>query len=68
MQLTRRQKQILDAINALTESRGFPPTIREVGEHVGLSSSSTIHEHLQNLKRLGAVEWDRRQVRTLRVK
>lgn len=48
--LTRRQSEILDFICRSVQSRGFPPSIREIGEAVGLSSSSTVHSHLRTLE------------------
>ncbi len=48
--LTRRQAEILDFICRSVRSRGFPPSIREIGEAVGLSSSSTVHSHLRTLE------------------
>lgn len=48
--LTRRQSEILDFIVHSVQSRGFPPSIREIGEAVGLSSSSTVHSHLRTLE------------------
>lgn len=48
---TRRQQQVLDCIKASIEKNGFPPSIREIGETVGLSSSSTVHTHLISLER-----------------
>lgn len=51
--LSRRQEQILFFIRESVESRGFPPSIREIGEAVGLSSSSTVHAHLRSLETKG---------------
>ncbi len=51
--LSRRQEQILFFIRESVESRGFPPSIREIGEAVGLSSSSTVHSHLRSLETKG---------------
>lgn len=51
--LSRRQEQILFYIRESVESRGFPPSIREIGEAVGLSSSSTVHSHLRSLETKG---------------
>lgn len=48
--LSRRQQQILDFVRQSVEKRGFPPSIREIGEAVGLSSSSTVHSHLRSLE------------------
>jgi len=51
--LSRRQQQILEYIRESVLSRGFPPSIREIGEAVGLSSSSTVHSHLKSLETKG---------------
>jgi len=51
--LSRRQQQILEFIRESVLSRGFPPSIREIGEAVGLSSSSTVHSHLRSLETKG---------------
>ncbi|MCR5662489.1 MAG: transcriptional repressor LexA [bacterium] len=48
--LTKRQAEILEFICQSVQLRGFPPSIREIGEAVGLSSSSTVHSHLQSLE------------------
>ncbi len=53
--LSRRQQQILEFIRESVQSRGFPPSIREIGEAVGLSSSSTVHSHLRNLEAKGYI-------------
>ena len=45
-QLTERQNKILDYIRHVTKVRSYPPSVREIGEAVGLSSSSTVHNHL----------------------
>src|SRR2546428_12837291 len=53
-QLTERQNKILDYIRYVTKVRNYPPSVREIGEAVGLSSSSTVHNHLKPLERRGA--------------
>jgi repressor LexA len=63
---TERQKSILDAINAFTSERGYPPSVREIGERVGLSSSSTIHAHLKALEKRGMIHRDPTKPRALR--
>src|SRR2546425_11774210 len=52
-QLTERQSKILDYIRYVTRVRSYPPSVREIGEAVGLSSSSTVHNHLNQLERRG---------------
>ena len=53
--LTRRQAQILDYLRQSLRERGFAPSIREIGEAVGLSSSSTVHTHLRTLEARGHI-------------
>src|ERR1043165_3124802 len=56
--LTARQRRILEFINTATHERGYPPTVREIGEAVGLTSSSSVHSQLANLERLGLLHRD----------
>jgi repressor LexA len=63
---TERQQRILDVIRAFTAERGYPPSVREIGERVGLSSSSTIHAHLKALERRGLILRDPTKPRALR--
>ncbi len=49
-QLTERQTKILEYIRRVTRDRSYPPSVREIGENVGLSSSSTVHNHLNQLE------------------
>ncbi len=51
--LSRRQKEILRFIMKEVRHRGYPPSVREIGKAVGLSSSSTVHAHLNNLEKKG---------------
>jgi len=51
--LSTKRKQILDCISESVRDRGYPPSVREIGEVVGLTSSSTVHEHLAVLQREG---------------
>ena len=63
---TERQRRILQAITEFTSERGYPPSVREIGERVGLSSSSTIHAHLKALERRGLISRDPTKPRALR--
>ncbi len=63
---TERQQRILRAINELTAERGYPPSVREIGERVGLSSSSTIHAHLKALEKRGLISRDPTKPRAMR--
>ena len=66
-ELTDRQRQILDFIRADIHRRGYPPSVREIGEAVGLSSSSTVHAHLAALEEKGFVRRDPSKPRALEV-
>jgi repressor LexA len=63
---TERQRRILQAISEFTAERGYPPSVREIGERVGLSSSSTIHAHLKALEKRGLISRDPTKPRALR--
>jgi len=63
---TERQRSILEVITRFTAEHGYPPSVREIGERVGLSSSSTIHAHLKALERHGLIERDPTKPRALR--
>jgi repressor LexA len=65
--LTARQQQILEVVDAHLARHGYPPTVREIGEAVGLTSSSTVHAHLANLERLGHLRRDPTKPRALGV-
>lgn len=56
--ITARQQRILDFINETVRERGYPPTVREIGEAVGLTSSSSVHAQLANLERKGLLHRD----------
>ncbi len=66
-ELTDRQRQILDFVRAEIHRRGFPPSVREIGEAVGLSSSSTVHSHLAALETKGFIRRDPTKPRALEV-
>jgi len=51
--LTKRQKEILDFISGFLAKKGYAPSYREIGRHLGLKSPSTIHAHIENLKAKG---------------
>ncbi len=65
--LTDRQRQILDFIKAEVRRVGFPPTVRDIGAAVGLSSSSTVHSHLAALEAKGLIRRDPSKPRALEV-
>jgi repressor LexA len=56
--ITPRQQRILDVIAQTVRDRGYPPTVREIGEAVGLTSSSSVHAQLANLERKGLLTKD----------
>ena len=64
-QLTARQREILAFVNDHSAQHGYPPTVREIGTAVGLTSSSTVHAHLANLERLGLLRRDPAKPRAL---
>jgi repressor LexA len=66
--LTPMRRQILEFIVSCQRERGFPPTIREIGEEVGLSSSATVANHITVLKDAGYIEKNAQQPRTLTVR
>jgi repressor LexA len=66
--LTTRQRRILDYIRTTVATRGYPPTVREIGEAVGLTSSSSVHSQLANLERKGILKKDPTKPRALTVR
>jgi repressor LexA len=66
--LTPRQQAILDFIEQQTRERGYPPSVREIGEAVGLTSPSTVHSHLATLERRGFVRRDPTKPRAIEVR
>jgi repressor LexA len=67
MTLTDRQQQVLDYIRVTVADRGYPPSVREIGEAVGLSSPSTVHSHLNSLVEAGAIRRDPSKPRAIMV-
>ena len=65
MQLTKRQQEILRVVQDHIARHGYPPTVREIGDAVGLTSSSTVHAHLQALESRGALKRDPTKPRAL---
>jgi len=62
---TERQARILEVIRDFTEEHGYPPSVREIGERVGLSSSSTVQSHLKSLEKRGLIYRDPTKPRAL---
>jgi repressor LexA len=66
--LTQRQREILDVIDRAMRERGYPPSVREIGLAVGLTSPSTVHTHLASLQRLGFLRRDPTKPRAIEVR
>ncbi|MBZ4421708.1 transcriptional repressor LexA [Myxococcus sp. RHSTA-1-4] len=64
-ELTERQREILSFIVKETETRGFPPTIREIGEHMDIRSTNGVNDHLKALERKGYLNRGEQQSRSL---
>ncbi len=64
-ELTGRQREIWSFLVAYVDRHGYPPTVREIGEAVGLASPSTVHAHLANLERAGLLRRDPTKPRAL---
>ena len=66
--LTERQEQILTFIDQTMRDRGYPPSVREIGSAVGLTSPSTVHSHLATLQKLGCLRRDPTKPRAIEVR
>ena len=66
--LTEKKRQILECIERSLRDRGYPPSVREIGEAVGLTSSSTVHAHLASLQELGYLRRDPTKPRAIEVR
>jgi repressor LexA len=67
-ELTGKRREILDFIATQLRDRGYPPSVREIGEAVGLASSSTVHTHLTTLQRQGYLRRDPTKPRAIEVR
>jgi repressor LexA len=65
VELTGRQQEIWSFLTEYVDRHGYPPTVREIGEAVGLASPSTVHAHLANLERAGLLKRDPTKPRAL---
>jgi repressor LexA len=65
LELTGRQQEIWTFLVEYVDRHGYPPTVREIGEEVGLASPSTVHAHLANLERAGLLKRDPTKPRAL---
>lgn len=66
--LTPKKKEILAYIEESLRNRGYPPSVREIGDAVGLTSSSTVHSHLLSLQRMGYLRRDPTKPRAIEVR
>jgi repressor LexA len=67
-ELTGKRREILDFIAAHQREKGYPPSVREIGQAVGLTSSSTVHTHLTTLQRQGFLRRDPTKPRAMEVR
>jgi repressor LexA len=67
MNLTKRQQEIFDFVKRYVSEHGYPPTVRDIGKAIGLTSSSTVHAHLANLEKLGLLRRDPTKPRAIEV-
>ncbi|MDO8260254.1 MAG: transcriptional repressor LexA, partial [Candidatus Magasanikbacteria bacterium] len=63
--LTKRQREILDYVTEFSSENGYAPSLREIGEHFGLSSPATIHVHIENLKKKGFLNTSYNEARSI---
>jgi repressor LexA len=64
--LTKRQQMVLDYINQSITDRGYPPTLREIGSHMGIRSTNGVNDHLRALERKGYLKREDMKSRALR--
>jgi repressor LexA len=67
LNLTKRQQEIFDFIKRYSAKHGYPPTVRDIGKAIGLTSSSTVHAHLANLEKIGLLRRDPTKPRAMEV-
>jgi repressor LexA len=67
VELSPRQREILEFVNSHVDQHGYPPTVREIGTAVGLTSPSTVHAHLARLESAGLIRRDPTKPRALEV-
>jgi repressor LexA len=65
--LTQRQREILDYLRKMLREKAYPPTVREIGLAIGLSSSSTVQNHLNTLERKGYIKRDAAKSRAIEI-
>ena len=67
LNLTKRQREIFDFVRRYGDEHGYPPTVRDIGKAIGLTSSSTVHAHLANLEKVGLLRRDPSKPRAIEV-
>jgi repressor LexA len=67
LNLTKRQQEIFNFVKRYVSEHGYPPTVRDIGKAIGLTSSSTVHAHLTNLEKLGLLRRDPTKPRAIEV-
>ncbi len=67
IKLTHRQQQVLEGICKIAQEQGYPPTVREIGQRLGLRSSCTVQRHIEALERKGYLRRDKTKARTLEI-
>ena len=67
IELTNRQQQIMDFIQQHLQDKGYPPSVREIGKAVGLSSSSSVHSHLEILEKKKLIRRDAAKPRAMEI-
>lgn len=66
-ELTKRQQEIYEYLKHIVQTKGYPPSVREIGEAVGLASSSTVHGHLSRLEEKGYIKRDPTKPRAIEI-
>lgn len=67
LDLTDKQKECLIVINLLTKKKGYPPTVREIGNEMRIKSSATVFTHMKALREKGYITWEAGQNRTIKI-
>jgi repressor LexA len=67
LNLTKRQQEIFDYVKRYGVEHGYPPTVRDIGKAIGLTSSSTVHAHLANLEKVGLLRRDPTKPRAIEI-
>ena len=65
--LTSRQQEVLEGIHQIISEKGYPPTVRDIGQRLGLRSSCTVQRHLEALERKGYIKRDRTKARSVEI-